>query len=159
MVEETTGGGDEDIESLFEIGKLRAVADAAVDDADTQVGKAGVVAQGGFDLGGEFAGGFENEGAQGAVLGEFGEDRESESGGLTRAGLGRADDVGPLQDKRDGAELDGCGIDIAHRLDAMDDILGKAELLKRHSTRIAHSCEEASFILSETGQAATYPAG
>ena len=51
---------------------------------------AGEVAEGGFDLGGEFAGGLEDEGAHLSVRGEFGEDWEAEGGGFSRAGLGGA---------------------------------------------------------------------
>ena len=56
-----------------------------------RVGEAGEVADGGFDLGGQLAGRFEDERALRAVLAELGEDRQREGGGLAGAGLGAAD--------------------------------------------------------------------
>ena len=89
-IKEAAWGGDEDIDALLEELALFAVADAPVDEADGEIHEAGEVAEGGFDLGGEFAGGLEDEGAHLSVGGEFGEDWEAEGGGFSRAGLGGA---------------------------------------------------------------------
>ncbi len=68
-----------------------AVADAAVNDGDAQVGVAPVIAEGGLDLGRELAGRLEHEATEVAVLREQGHDRQREGGGFAGAGLGGTD--------------------------------------------------------------------
>ena len=106
---------------------LPAVADAAEHDHRAQVGEAGEIVDGGFDLGGQLARGFEDEHAGlRAVLAEFREDRQRKGGGLAGARLRAADDVLPGENQRNGAKLDGGGLDVTHRLDAFEHGVGKA---------------------------------
>ena len=102
-IEESTWGGDEDIDALLKKLALFAVADAPINEADGEIHEAGEVAEGGLDLSGEFAGGFEDEGAHLAVGGEFGEDGEAEGGGFSRARLGGAHHIATGENDGKGA--------------------------------------------------------
>jgi len=135
VIEQATGGGDDDIDAAFEGVVLFAVADAAVNDGDAEVGEAGVIVDGGFDLGGEFAGGFEAEEAGGgaAVLAEFGKDRQGEGGGFAGPGLCAADQVASAQQKGNGAQLNRRGIGVSHRFDALHNVGGKSKITKTHA--------------------------
>jgi hypothetical protein len=53
------------------------------------------------------------------VLFEFRKNGQSEGGGLAGAGLGAADDVLAAENERNGAELDGRRLDVAHGFDAV----------------------------------------
>ena len=73
----------------WELGALVAVADAAEHGERAEIGVKGESAEGGVDLRGEFARGFEHEHARtGRVLAELGQDGQGEGRGLARAGLG-----------------------------------------------------------------------
>ena len=116
VIQQTTGSGHDDVHASFECLVLFAVTDAAEDDRDRQVGEPREIPDGRLDLCSEFARGFEDEQAGVWLMGfEFGKDGQSERSGLARAGLRAADDVAPFDDERDGAELDGGGIHVAHR--------------------------------------------
>jgi hypothetical protein len=133
VIEEAAWCGDEDIDAGLEGFELSAVADAAVDDSDLEFGEAREVTAGGFDLGGEFAGGFEDKGARVVGgIGELSEDGEGEGGGFAGASLGAADDVVAIEDEGYGAKLDGCGFDVSHSADAIEDGFGQAQACERH---------------------------
>ncbi len=120
MIEQASGRGDDDVRAGAQGVRLLAITDAAINDGGAQIGEAGEIAEGGLDLRGEFARGFEDEHARaGRVLAEFREDGQGERGGLARAGLRAADDVASGEHERDGAELDGRRFDVTHRLDAV----------------------------------------
>ena len=68
MIEQSSGRGDDDVRAGAQFIVLLAVADAAEDDGDFQIGEAGEIAEGGFHLRGEFARGFEDEHARAAGL-------------------------------------------------------------------------------------------
>ena len=55
MIEQAARRGDDDIDAAFQFLALFAVADAAVHDGCTQIGKASVIAKGGLDLRSELA--------------------------------------------------------------------------------------------------------
>ena len=134
IIEQAAGRGDKDVGAALELRFLFAVADAAIDDGGAEVAEAGVVARGLVDLHGELAGGLEDEDPRtlGTVLLEEREQREHERGGLAGAGLRGADDVLAGEDEREGLKLDFGGIEKSHRLHAVDHVVGKAEILKRH---------------------------
>ena len=95
---------------------LPAVADSAINDGDLQIGKARKIADGRFHLRGKFTRRFEDECAgPGRVPVEFGENGQSESGGLAGAGLGAADDIASGQHQRNAAELNRRGRDVTRR--------------------------------------------
>ena len=86
--------------------ELFAVTDAAVEDGGADIGEAGEIVNGGFDLGGQFAGGFQDQAAApGLVVVEERQNGQGERGGFAGAGLGAADDVAPLHDQGNGAHL------------------------------------------------------
>lgn len=125
-VDETAGGGDDDVGSVAQGLDLGAFADAAEDHGDAQGEVFGVGVDVVFDLGDEFAGGGEDEGfgAAHAALalkaGEVGEDGQGEGGGFAGAGLGDADEVLSGEDLRDGSGLDGGGFSVAGFLDGLE---------------------------------------
>ena len=128
MIQQPSGRGDDDVRAGAQFVILLAVADAAEDDGDFQIGEPRVIADGGFDLRGEFARRLQDERARadGIVMAELGKNRQSERRGLAGAGLRAADDVLAGQNQRDGAELDGRRIHITHRLDAVQNDWRKA---------------------------------
>jgi hypothetical protein len=68
-VEESAGGGDEDIDAGFEGAGLWILSDAAVDDGDANAGGSTIDGEAISDLECEFAGAGEYEDAGGAVVG------------------------------------------------------------------------------------------
>ena len=115
---ETAGGGDDDVGAGSEGVALRAVADAAVEDGGFEIGKTAEVAEGGFDLDGEFAGRFEDEDARafGAVRAEAVEHGQGKRSGLAGSGRRGGDEVAAGEDSGNGAQLDGRGIGVAASL-------------------------------------------
>src|SRR5208283_398185 len=111
-------------------GRLLPVADAPVYDRHAQVGEFGELLERLLDLEGEFAGGLENEAAERAVGAKALNDRKGESGGLSRARLGRADDVASGEDDRDRLGLDRRRIDVAHLLGGVGKGVRKSKLGK-----------------------------
>ena len=85
-------------------------------------------------LRGEFARGFQNEGARhagtGAALFEQGQHGQNERGGLARAGLGDADQVLFFKDVRDGLRLDIGRFGIAGGSDGVGHLVAQSELGK-----------------------------
>lgn len=115
MVQQAAGGGDDDIGAGAQFIRLPAITDSAKNDGDVEIGEARVGAEGGFHLGGQFTGRFQDERAGASarqMFVEFGKDRQGEGRGLAGAGLGAADDVAPRQHERDGAKLDGRRIGV-----------------------------------------------
>ena len=114
---------------------LLAVTDPAVEDGGAQIGKAGKIMNGGFHLRGQFARRLQHQTA--ALLLMVVEQRQNGQGEGRRfagAGLGAADHVAPLHNERNGADLNGGGFYIAHRLDPLQDRRGKAKGGEWHSS-------------------------
>jgi hypothetical protein len=134
-IHQAADGGDDDVHAGAQVAALFAVADAAVDDGGAQVGEAAAIAEGGLHLGGEFAGGFEDDHARadGLVGAELRENGKGERGGLARAGLRRADQVASGEDNRDGAQLDGRGIGVAHGLHSAQHVGRQPEFSEWHA--------------------------
>ena len=126
VVDDATGGADDDLGSALESGQLRAVGLSAVDGEDGEVVEVRRI--GGERLGDldrELAGRGEHEG-EGAVvgttrLGEVGQGRQRERCGLAGAGLGQADDVAAIGQRRNGRRLDRCRGLVALSLDGLED--------------------------------------
>ena len=97
-----------------------AVADAAVNHGDAQIGEAAVIAKGGLNLRRKFPCRFQNEAAKIAVLGQQRQDRQSECRGFAGAGLGGTDQIFARKNNRERAQLD------------------RRRLLKAHGLRPAH---------------------
>ena len=133
VVEQPAGRRHQHIHAVAQGVHLLAVADAAEDHGAAQVGEAGEIVNGGLDLGGQFARRLQDEqtGLR-AVLAESGQDRQRERRGLAGAGLRAADHVLPCEDQRNGAKLNGRGLDIAHGPHAFEHRVGQAEFGKWH---------------------------
>ena len=143
QVEQPTRGGYQDIATRAEGGDLRAFADAAVAGGDREAGVARIGVHVLGDLDDQFAGRGQDQAtdhsAVGAGLGaqQLGDEREGESGGLTGTGLGDADDVGSLQDNRDGRRLNGCRHRVPLVGHGLQDGGIKAESIKRHCLKVS----------------------
>ena len=61
---------------------------------------------------------------------ELGENGQRESRGLAGAGLRGAHHVAAGENDGNGAKLDGCGIDVTHRLHALHDLIEQPKILK-----------------------------
>jgi len=123
-VEQPAGCGHQNIQAGFHSLPLPAIPHAAKHDSHTKLREAGEIPDGSLHLGGQFAGWFEHQrpDRRGRLV-EFGEDGQGEGGRFARAGLGAADDIPSFQNKRYGAQLNGRGLDKAHRFDSFDDVV------------------------------------
>src|ERR1051326_7383463 len=94
MVEQPSGSGHDNINSLAKCLALTFIAHTAEKYRDTEIRKPRKVADSGFDLGGEFARGFQYEKARfGSVIGKLTQNGEAESRRLASAGLCTANNV------------------------------------------------------------------
>src|SRR5205085_9968720 len=109
---------------------LFTVADAAVDDGDTQIGEATIIAKGSFDLSGQLARRLEDEATKISVLRQKCEDGEREGGSLAGAGLCGADQIFSGENNRKGAKLDRRGRGESHRLSATHHFGREAKIFK-----------------------------
>jgi len=102
VVEQSSGRGDEDVHAFAQGVVLPSVADAAVEHGDFQICETRVIAERRLDLRGQFARRFKDQNARSRfVRAELGKNRQSERGGLARAGLCAADDVASGEHERD----------------------------------------------------------
>jgi len=117
VIEEASRRGDDDVGAVLQGLGLAAIADTAENHGHFELGKAGIIPKRSFDLGGEFARGFENERARAtAGFAEFGENREGKGSSLAGAGLRAADHVLAGEDERNRAKLNWRRIDVARCL-------------------------------------------
>ncbi len=130
QIDQPARGGNEHIDAALQHLPLRPKAHAPLDEPDLDVHEARKVAKSRLDLGRELARGFQDQAAKPAVFLEHGEKRQSESGRLARSRLGGAHDILAFEHEWDGAQLDGSGIDITHRLHPMDDRVDESKFLK-----------------------------
>ena len=90
VIEQPAGRGDQNVHAGAEGIVLFAVTDAAEDHGDAQIGEAREIADGGLDLGGEFAGRLEHEQARlGLMLIQLGKDRAGRTRRSCRCRSGR----------------------------------------------------------------------
>ncbi len=141
QVEQAARRGHEDVDALVQAVDLRLHADAAEDDHAGQRHVLAVGAHAFLDLGGEFAGGGEDQGANehaalGILLLAVGEQpvqhRQHEAGGLAGAGLGAGEKVAALEDDGNGLQLDRGRGRVAVLVHCTQERLGEAEFVKVH---------------------------
>src|SRR5947209_3618364 len=82
QIEEATWSGRHDIHPSGGFFALLSIADAAVDNGNTQVGEASVIAESGLNLRRQFTCRFKNETAETAVFAEQSKDRQRKGGRL-----------------------------------------------------------------------------
>ena len=132
-VEETAGGGDDDLSGALEGRDLAVHGIAAGEDFGVDLGGVFGEAEELFaDLLGELAGGGEDE-ALDVLLGgvDFGEKRESEGGGLSGSGLGLGDEVAAiLLQAGNGVVLNLGGLANAEFFETFDKVFRDAESKK-----------------------------
>ena len=121
VVEETTGGGNDDIDAFLEAVFLSAVTDAAMDEEALEASVLSVFLKLVLNLGGKFADGFEDEAADFSRRAEPAEDGQGKGGGLPGACLGGANDVLSSKYQGNGLGLDACGAFIPCLGDAPKD--------------------------------------
>ena len=116
MIQQPAGSRDDNVRPRGQFIGLPAIADTAVDNGDLKVSKTGVVVHGRIHLGGQFAGGFQDQGARagGLMLAQFGKDGQAKRGGFASAGLGAPNDVLAGHDQRDGPLLNGGRFHVPH---------------------------------------------
>ena len=91
MIEQSARRRDENIDAVFQVLALFAVADATVDHGRAQIGEAAVIAKGGLNLRSQLAGRFQDETTKFSVMSEQRQNRKRERSGFAGAGLGGAD--------------------------------------------------------------------
>ena len=130
VVHDPAGRADDDVDAATQGGELDAVPLAAVDRQDVHaLHVRGVLLEGLGDLERELAGRRQDEGLRGLLREvELRQDRQREGGRLAGAGLGEADDVTPLEQRRDGLRLDRRGRLVAHVRQRLQHCGGEAEV-------------------------------
>ena len=136
VVEQAAGGRDQDVDAAGQFGVLVAERDAADQERDVEFLADAVFVEILFDLGREFAGRFEDQGAghscPGAALFQHGEHGQDEGSGLAGAGLGDAENVAAGQNVGDRLFLDGGRGRVTGSRNSGENLIGKAEMGKRH---------------------------
>lgn len=148
VVEQAARGGNQDVDAVLEQLDLRVDADAAKDHGRIQLGVFTVGLDAFFNLGRQFAGRGQDQGADRARRGIVGQlaaegvggqamqDRQREAGGLAGAGLGAGQQVAAVQHGWHRLALDrgrGCIAGFGYRA---HDGIGQAEIGERHSVVI-----------------------
>lgn len=142
-IKEATGAGHEDIDALAHGLDLRTFADAAVDESVADFEVLAVSLEAFADLGGEFAGGSEDEDADGFatrvgwVFVEGVEDGNGKSGRFSGAGLSAADEVAPSEEEGNGLGLDRRGDGVILVAEGFLD--GGSQRHVREGTGICHN--------------------
>ena len=136
VVEQAAGGRDQDVDAAGQFGVLVAERDAADQQRDVEFLADAVFVEILFHLGREFAGRFEDQGAghscPGAALFQHGEHGQDEGSGLAGAGLGDAENVAARQNVGDRLFLDGGRGRVTGSRNSGENLIGKAEMGKRH---------------------------
>ena len=144
QVEEPARAGDEDVEAALQRPDLLVLAHATEDDRVAEIEVLAVQLEVVPDLGGEFAGGGEDEGADlapaaaGLVVQAL-EHRQREGGGLAGSGLGAAQHVVAVEEGRDRLGLDGRGGLVAAGVQRAEDRLGEAKRGEGSQDGLFHS--------------------
>ena len=140
QVDQPPRGGGQDVDALGQGPDLGTDGGAAEDDACAQAQVAAVGSDAVADLARQFAGRRQDQRLRLAAIGFCGglaavfrqamQQGQGESGGLAGAGLGDAQQVAPLNKRRDGFGLDGGGGGVAFVRDGAKDGLGQFEAQK-----------------------------
>ena len=136
VVEQPAGRRDQDVDAARQLGVLVAERDAADQERDVEFLAGAVFIELLLDLGGEFAGRLQDQGAghsgPGAALFQHGEHRKDEGSGLAGAGLGDAENVSAGQNMGDRLFLNGGRGGVTGGRDGGEHLVGQAEMGKRH---------------------------
>jgi hypothetical protein len=134
VVEQAAGRGDQHVEAASQHVDLRAMRDAADDDADARAHELAIGAETVGDLRRELARRGQHQGAgregrrAAAVRQQPAENGQRESGGLSGAGLGDAEKVAALEEQGDRLGLNGGRRFIAFAIEGAKERLGEAEI-------------------------------
>ena len=140
QVEQPARRGDQDVDAAVQGLDLPAEAQAADHHAELQPEAAAVGVEAAADLDGELARRRQHQRPRVLGLrtlaesGEVLQDGQREGGGLAGAGLGDAQHVAALQQRRDGARLDRRGHGVTGGIEGTQQRLGEAEIRKRNIT-------------------------
>ena len=141
QVEQAAGGGHQDVDAAFHGVDLRVHADTTEDDGGGQREVFAIDAHRLFDLGREFAGGREHQGADAdaaeTAFGAFGagealQHGQGESGGLAGARLGATEQVATGQHGGDRFHLNGGGGFVTVLAHGLHDGRGQVQIVKGH---------------------------
>ena len=136
-IEQAAGGGDQHIRAAHDLGFLIGEGDAADEQGHVEAGVGAIFEEAFLDLGRQFAGGLEDEGAghagPGASLFKAGQHGQGEGGGLAGAGLGDAENIAALQGVGDGLRLDGGGRGVTGGFDGCENLLAESCVSECHS--------------------------
>ena len=136
MVEQPAGGCDQDVDAARQLGILVAERDAADQQRDVELLPGAVFIELFLDLGGEFAGRLDDQGARHAgsraALFQHGEHRKHEGSGLAGAGLGDAENIPASQNVGNCLFLNGGGGGVTGGRDGGEHLIGQAEMGERH---------------------------
>ncbi len=136
MVEQPAGGCDQHIDAAGQFAVLVAERNAADQQRDIEFLSGAVFVELFLDLGGEFAGRLQDEGAghsgPGAALFQQREHRKDEGSGLAGAGLGDAENVAARQNVGDRLFLNGGRGGVTGGRNRGEHLVGKTEMGKRH---------------------------
>ena len=140
QVEQAARRGDQDVDAARQGLDLAAIAQATDDSAEAQAQATPVGVEAARDLDRELTGRRQHEGARVlglralAEAGEVLQHGQREGCGLAGAGLGDAQHVATLQQRRNGARLDGRGHGVLGGFEGTQQRLGQAEIRKRNIT-------------------------
>ena len=160
-VEQTAGGGDQEINAARHGADLVELADAAEDHGVGDAEKLAVGGDAGIDLGGKFAGGCQDQhiGAarrcMAAMGGETMQDRQQEGGRLACAGLSEAQKIAPGQQHRDGLRLDRRGGGVAFLLKRLEQLRVKAKIGKGRTCGGNHDGGDMTHVRRAPSECAT----
>ena len=133
-VGDTAGGTDGDDDAGLDLADVILDTGTADEGVAEEVALGEVVAKGGDDvegLGGELAGGGEDEGLEVLVAEvEAAEETDGEGAGLTGTRLGLGDDVAALDERGDGALLNGGGLLETVRVDTTEQVLVERHIIE-----------------------------
>ena len=136
VIEQPARRRDQHVDAARQLGVLVAERDAADQQRDVELLAGAVFVELLLDLGGEFAGRLEDQGAghsgPGAALFQHGEHRQDEGRGLAGAGLGDAENVSAGQNMGNRLFLNGGRGGVTGGRDGGEHLVGQAEMGKRH---------------------------
>ena len=101
-----------------------------MDQRDSQISEAAIIAERGFDLRRQFARRLEHEASERAMFCEERQDRKRERRGFAGARLRRTNQILTPKNDRESAQLDWRRLDKPHRLSPAHDFRRKSEIIK-----------------------------
>src|SRR4029453_16149675 len=126
----------------LELFALFPVTDAAVNERNSQIGEASIIAKRRFDLRGQLARRLEHQASKRAVFCQQSQDRKGKSRGLAGPGLRGPDQIFARKHNRKRAQLDRRWLDESHRLRPAYDLGRKSKFFKRHGRTLGRKRKE-----------------